>query len=331
MSTLALIGLGSNLGDRRAILDAAVAALADAPGVEVRAVSSYHETAPVGGPPGQGPFLNAAAAVEADPSAEALHAHLRAIEDRAGRTRVVRWGERTLDLDLLLFGDEVINVPRLTVPHPRLPFRRFVLAPLAEIAPQARDPLTKRTVADLLALIERRPNYVAIHRPDIHEEPTLVGRLVEALDAQRLTMRAIVPSGLGDLVRRAAAMSRVVEDLAEGMGGAMRSAGSGWVVSDFWLDGFYHWAIPRLEPDHRSLEGFMRRFNSARSHVPAPMVVVCPPSRGPRRPSWEDHIASLDLNGTSASILRLEDRGEDDAFAEVLAACAASRPEGRIA
>src|SRR5436305_11685098 len=104
MATPAWIGLGSNLGDRKGILDAAVAALADAPGVAVKAVSSYHETSPVGGPAGQGAFLNAAAWLETSLDPHQLLAVLQEIEHRAGRVRKARWGERTLDLDLLIYG-----------------------------------------------------------------------------------------------------------------------------------------------------------------------------------------------------------------------------------
>jgi 2-amino-4-hydroxy-6-hydroxymethyldihydropteridine diphosphokinase len=151
MGTLALIGLGSNLGDRKAQLDDAVAALAEARGVVLRSVSRYHETAPVGGPEGQGDYLNAAAVVETTlEPLELLHV-LQEIEHRAGRVRAVRWGPRTLDLDLLLFGDEVIATTELQVPHPRMAERLFVLAPLAEIAPEAVDPVTARTIAELLA------------------------------------------------------------------------------------------------------------------------------------------------------------------------------------
>jgi 2-amino-4-hydroxy-6-hydroxymethyldihydropteridine diphosphokinase len=154
MGTLALIGLGSNLGDRKARLDAAVAALAEAPGIVLQAVSRYHETAPVGGPAGQGDYLNAAAAVEtALEPLELLHV-LQEIERRAGRVRTVHWGPRTLDLDLLLFGDRVIATDALQVPHPRMAERLFVLAPLAEIAPGAVDPVTGRTIAELLAACE---------------------------------------------------------------------------------------------------------------------------------------------------------------------------------
>jgi 2-amino-4-hydroxy-6-hydroxymethyldihydropteridine diphosphokinase len=150
MSSLASIGLGSNLGDRRAALEGAIAALARTPGVSVRNVSSFHETEPVGGPPGQGKYLNAAVILETtlDPLA-VLHL-LQEIEAQFGRVRTVRWGERTLDLDLLLFDDRIIDTPELVVPHPRYATRRFVLEPLAEVAPEAVDPVTKQTVAELL-------------------------------------------------------------------------------------------------------------------------------------------------------------------------------------
>ncbi len=156
MSSLALIGLGSNLGDRRAALEGAIAALGKTRGVLVQKVSSFHETEPVGGPPGQGMFLNAVAAVDTILDPFQLLSVLQEIETRFGRVRTVPWGERTLDLDLLLFGDWIIDTPRLFVPHPRFAIRRFVLEPLVEIAPAAVDPVTKRTVAEILANLCRR-------------------------------------------------------------------------------------------------------------------------------------------------------------------------------
>src|SRR5262249_47694985 len=109
MSTRALIALGGNLGDRRANLDAAIAGLGRAAGVEVLAVSSYHETPPIGGPPGQGAFLNAAASLGTTLDPLSFLRVLQEAETRAGRLREFRWGERSLDLDLLLFGDQVID------------------------------------------------------------------------------------------------------------------------------------------------------------------------------------------------------------------------------
>ena len=136
MHSLALIGLGSNLGDRPANLNGAISALGQVPGITVRQVSSFHETEPVGGPPGQGMFLNAVAVLETDLEPLPLLHVLQEIEARFGRQRTVRWGERTLDLDLLLFDDRIIDTPELCVPHPRMRTRRFVLEPLVEVAPR---------------------------------------------------------------------------------------------------------------------------------------------------------------------------------------------------
>lgn len=193
MATLALIGLGSNLGDRRAHLDRAVAALAETPGVSVRAVSSYHETAPAGGPAGQGAFLNAAARLDTDLDPFALLHLLLDIEARAGRVRTVRWGERPLDLDLLIYGCKSVRTPELTLPHPRLGVRRFVLAPLAEIAPDIVDMRSGLTIAQLLANVDRRPNYVALDGPPGPLREAIYRGIVAALPAVGLAESEIAP------------------------------------------------------------------------------------------------------------------------------------------
>jgi 2-amino-4-hydroxy-6-hydroxymethyldihydropteridine diphosphokinase len=131
--TRAYIGLGANLGDREATIRAALDALADEDGIEVVAVSTLRETEPVGVGP-QPLFLNGAAELETTLSARELLDRLLATEQRFGRVRVPGGhGPRTLDLDLLLYGDEQIDEPGLTVPHPRLHERAFVLEPLAEL------------------------------------------------------------------------------------------------------------------------------------------------------------------------------------------------------
>jgi 2-amino-4-hydroxy-6-hydroxymethyldihydropteridine diphosphokinase len=145
----AYIGLGSNLGDRKANLAAAARALEQAPGIHRLRLSRLIDTAPVG-KTDQPRFLNAVAQVRTTLAARELLELLLAIEARLGRVRGERWGPRTVDLDLLLYGREIIREPDLTVPHPRLHERTFVLGPLAEIAPRAVHPVFRKSAAGLL-------------------------------------------------------------------------------------------------------------------------------------------------------------------------------------
>ncbi len=147
VATPVAIALGSNLGDRHATLKAAVAALK--PFIHNLRVSSFHETAYVGAAV-QPPVLNGALVGETTLDAHPLLDLLLGIEQTFGRTRPYGGAPRTLDLDLILYGDRVIDEPGLVVPHPRFRERRFVLEPLAEIAPTWRDPVTGKSVRELL-------------------------------------------------------------------------------------------------------------------------------------------------------------------------------------
>ena len=129
--TRAFLGLGSNLDDRRAILRSAVEGL----GTELRAVSGLYETEPVGGPQ-QGAFLNLVVELDTTADPESLLARCQALEQVAGRERTIRWGPRTLDVDILWIDGVELDTPTLQVPHPRMFERRFVMAPLAELAPE---------------------------------------------------------------------------------------------------------------------------------------------------------------------------------------------------
>jgi 2-amino-4-hydroxy-6-hydroxymethyldihydropteridine diphosphokinase len=148
--TVAYVGLGSNLGDRHASLRRALELLALH--VRVLAVSSLRETEPVG-VVDQPRFVNAAAELETELPAVGLLDVLLTVERELGRERRERWGPRTIDLDLLLYGTETIDVPGLTVPHARLHERRFVLEPLAELAPELVVPGRGR-VDELLARLD---------------------------------------------------------------------------------------------------------------------------------------------------------------------------------
>jgi 2-amino-4-hydroxy-6-hydroxymethyldihydropteridine diphosphokinase len=146
-SVVAAVALGSNLGDRNAHLDHAISRLGDI--LDDLRVSRFYDTVPVGAPGPQPLFLNAAAVGVTTMTAREVLGTLLAIEQERGRARPYQNAPRSLDLDLILFGDAVIDEPGLIVPHPRFRERRFVLEPLAEIAPDLRDPVTGQTVAAL--------------------------------------------------------------------------------------------------------------------------------------------------------------------------------------
>jgi 2-amino-4-hydroxy-6-hydroxymethyldihydropteridine diphosphokinase len=152
VATTAFVGIGSNLGDREQNLARAIELLSAEDGIDVVAVSEIRETDPVG-PVAQGPFLNGAVRIETDLGPRELLERLLAVEQRLGRVRRERFGPRTIDLDLLLYGDEVVDEPGLTVPHPRLHERRFALEPLSDLAPGLEIP-GKGPISGLLAELE---------------------------------------------------------------------------------------------------------------------------------------------------------------------------------
>lgn len=157
-----LIGLGANLGDPSLALRGALDRLRADPRIAHVEASRFYATAPAGGPAGQPSFVNAVALLETDLEPEALLDLLQQVEASHGRERGIRWDARTLDLDLLLYDDRTIETPRLTVPHPRMAFRRFVLEGGAEVAPDWIHPTTCRTLRQLLDHVNTAPRYVAL-------------------------------------------------------------------------------------------------------------------------------------------------------------------------
>jgi len=153
------IGFGSNVGDRIDYCDRAVTLLSLLPHSHLMGVSLLYETEPVydGARPGDGWFLNGVVQLETDITPKSLLSVLRDIERSLGRDEDDRSGPRTIDLDILFYGERVIEEPRLTVPHPRLHQRRFVLMPLSELDPLWVHPIRQRTVQQMLAEIDHQP------------------------------------------------------------------------------------------------------------------------------------------------------------------------------
>ncbi|HAO10436.1 MAG TPA: 2-amino-4-hydroxy-6-hydroxymethyldihydropteridine diphosphokinase [Planktothrix sp. UBA8407] len=149
--TAVAIALGSNLGDSKTIVETALYLLNNTPNIQVKTCSSWYQTPPIGSP--QPDYINGCAILEVQLQPDTLLETLLAVETKLGRVRRERWGPRILDLDLLLFDNLIWETPTLKIPHPEMRERAFVLVPLAEIAPNWVDPVTKKTITQLLETV----------------------------------------------------------------------------------------------------------------------------------------------------------------------------------
>jgi len=273
-----LIGLGSNLGERRQTLDRAVASLAGHPQMLLSSRSTWHESPPVGGPPGQPPYLNGAVLLETSLHPEGVLKALQQIETDLGRRPGPRWGPRPIDLDLLLYGQTVLRTPRLVLPHPRMAWRRFVLRPAAEVARSMIHPTTGWTIARLLDHLDRAVPYVAITGPIGAGKTQLAQRLSrqtsarlikERLDLDRLEAFYADPACHGwemeleFLQRRARLLAA---------GAPEWSADRRLAVSDFWFDQSLAFARVWLPPDR--FEVFAGLWQQLRPGVVGPKLLV---------------------------------------------------------
>jgi 2-amino-4-hydroxy-6-hydroxymethyldihydropteridine diphosphokinase len=320
----ALVGLGSNLGDRAAILSAAVKSLGDTAGVIVQARSSWHPTAPVGGPPGQPAFLNAAALLETSLDPEALLDVLQHIETAAGRRREAPWGPRTLDLDLLLYDDRVLESPRLVVPHPWLAVRRFVLAPAVEIAADWLHPALGWTLERLFAHLNTAPNYLALCGiPGVGKTTASVqlalargARLLADSKAESPDQAAADPAGLF--------WRTEIEFLAKRqqlLAAETWEQTPGWAVSDFWIGQGLAYAARQLSANEFDRYRDLWRATASTVVAPKLLVLLDPPQEARfDQDGLRSRIEELAMQPGRGPLLRLRETDKATVVARLNAA-----------
>jgi 2-amino-4-hydroxy-6-hydroxymethyldihydropteridine diphosphokinase len=330
-----LIALGANLGDRERSLQRAVELLGAERQISLVACSRWHETAPVGGAPNQGPFLNGVLCLDTDLTAEQLRDALGRIEARLGRIRARRWDARLIDLDLLLYGNLVIATPTLVVPHPRMAFRRFVLEPAAEAAPEMVHPTIGWSIGQLLAHLNTALPYVALMGPPGCGKTSLARSLAGRFGGRFIADPAMPwpPSGLAN------PPSHVYERQIQFLDRRTNALDArNWqqsdvlAVSDFYFDQSLAYAQTELAA--RDYEAFCRAWAAAGAHVIRPKLLVvldAPPGDTAEQPATESaHAGRLrrELLGVAARsgtgpVLYASGGDEQAQFDEISAAIAA--------
>ena len=256
-----LIALGSNLGDSAKLINHACLEIEQLAGLELIATSSTLKTAAVGGPANQPPFHNSALLVETILSPRQLLTEFRSLEQQLGRQRDVRWGPRTIDLDLLLYDNLVIQTAGLQLPHPRMTFRHFVLEPACEVAASFRHPVNGATLEQLHRHLGVSKNYIAIVGPG---SSLLAERVADQDGCELAPGRPGLDGDFPDTLQQ-----------------LLRHDPSGWVVSDGWVD--------QLLLDKETAPA-NACWHQQRQLVPRPkMVVAIEPTREDQRRAWR-HI-----------------------------------------
>lgn len=312
-----LIGLGSNLGDRESCLDRAVEAIAANPDFTAVIRSRSYRAAPIGGPGEQEDYLNAALVGETSLSPQQLLAFLQQVENRLGRKRDRRWGARTVDLDLLLYDEITLNSPELILPHPRMAFRRFVLAPAVEVAPDMLHPTTGWTVQRLLEHLDTADNYVAMAGVAGTKKADLAKSIAEQTSSQWIADRVDTDDRIQQMLHRAKLLNRRL----------LPSQGdqSTFAVSDFWFE--QSLVDARQSPVGCDLEAFEQSFHDACREVVSPKLLVLL-EFSPISPAIEPRQTALLKQASMPDrgpVLRLDATDRTTAVVEVTAAIEAMR------
>ena len=329
-----LVAVGSNLGHREPTLDRAVEVLTRHEHLRLRRRSRWRETSPIGGPPGQEKFLNGALLLETSLAPQPLLEVLQAVEAGFGRDRRQRWGPRSLDLDLLLYDQLVLDTPQLVIPHPRMAWRRFVLEPAAEVAGHMLHPTLGGSVAQLWEHLQTAAPYLAITGPPHAGKTDLARQIAQQIDARLILdssekgVRTIFPSASAKqivLTPFLEAERRILDgrvDLldAEQPGWADRTR---WTVSNFWVPQSLAYADVYLPAEQQAAFRSHWQQRTRTAVVPKLRVLLDRPDQGPSgvEPIRRAIVAEASQPG-QGPLLRLTGPASPDAMAEVLAAIA---------
>jgi 2-amino-4-hydroxy-6-hydroxymethyldihydropteridine diphosphokinase len=345
---LCLIGLGSNLGDREGLLDKALARLLRHPDIELLRRGRYVETLPAGGPSAQPAYLNSAAVLQTSLSPTALLAEMQRVERELGRQRIEHWGPRSVDLDLLLYDDVKMDEPGLIIPHPRMAWRRFVLEPAAEIAPEMIVPEMRWSIARLLDHLNQTPWYLALAGPIAVGKSYFAAEIAKRTGA-RLLAEEFDPSRLEAFYRNPSGLIWETElEFLEQRAQQLRADRPEWadkdrpVVSDFCFDQVPVFAEVWLQNSEEPFFLYLAEFARFRKTVVQPRltVLLCAPMETllarirARGRTEEDslnierlqHIErGLEVWTELGPVLRLDALDQEAALVEMLAAVEAMR------
>lgn len=273
-----LIGLGSNLGDRASLLDVAIQNLSRVAQTTLLAKSRYHETPPIGGPAEQHAFLNGAALVDTALAPTQLLDEVATIEKDLGRQRVIRWGPRAIDLDLLLYDDLVIDSNDLQIPHPRMAWRRFVLVPSAEVAPTMPHPKIGWTVEQLLRHLDTATDYLPIAGLAGAGKNKLAQNAIAQLGGSLVTDPVTLEHAHSDTTKSYGIELQAEIEFAKQRAEAISTRSARWNerrrlwISDFWV-GQSSVTIRALSEGSRR-EALLRQWQAATQDACPPKITV---------------------------------------------------------